>query len=57
MEAQFAGLELEIFTTDSPETLQYRFRSSTNVLLDGESISIEVVVDRRKMDEFLSEKM
>ncbi len=50
-------LEVEIFRTDSPEALPYDFRSSTNMLFNGELIALDIAVDKAKMDDFLSKNM
>jgi len=50
-------LELNIYTTDSEEAQKYNFKSSTNVLLDQESVPLDVSTDKSKMKAFLSEKL
>jgi hypothetical protein len=50
-------LKLNIFRTDSEEAREYDFRSSTNVLFDGDLIPLEISLDKQKMKDFLSEKM
>lgn len=50
-------LEVEIFTTDSPEALPYGFKSSTNMLFNGELLALDIAVDKKKMEEFLSKNM
>jgi hypothetical protein len=45
------------FTTDSGQAKKYNFRSSTNVMLDQELISLDVSTDKGKMKDFLSKKM
>ena len=49
-------LELKMFTIDSEEAKGYHFKGSTNVLLDGERIPIDIATDVDKMDAFLSER-
>jgi hypothetical protein len=50
-------LEVEIFTTDSPQALAHNFRSSTNMLFNGELISVDIAVDKTKMEDFLSKNL
>lgn len=50
-------VNLEIYTTDSKEALKYSFRSSTNVLFDGDLVPLEIALDQQKMKDFLSEKI
>ncbi len=50
-------LELHIYTTDSPEALKYNFRSSTNVLFEGELLPLPTALDAGKLQEFLTEKL
>ncbi len=50
-------IDLSIYTTDSPEAQQYNFRSSTNVLCNGDLVALNVALDMKKMEEFLSEKI
>jgi hypothetical protein len=50
-------IRLNIFTTDSEEARQYDFRSSTNVLLDGDLTPLEIALNKQKMKDFLSEKL
>jgi len=50
-------LNLNIYTTDSEEARKYDFRSSTNVLFEGDPIPSEISLDKQKMKNFLSEKL
>lgn len=50
-------IRLNIFTTDSEAARSYNFRSSTNVLFDGELIPLDISLDKQKMTDFLSEKL
>jgi len=50
-------LNLGIYKTDSEEARKYEFRSSTNVLFDGDLIPLEISLDKQKMKNFLSEKL
>jgi len=50
-------INLSIYTTDSEEARKYDFRSSTNVLFEGEMIPLETALDKNKMEDFLSEKL
>ncbi len=47
-------IDLGIYTTDSEEAQKYDFRSSTNVLFNGEMIPLETALDAGKMEDFLS---
>lgn len=49
-------IKLSIYTTDSEKARKYDFKSSTNVLLEGELIPLEISLDKGKMKNFLSEK-
>ncbi len=49
-------IHLEIYTTDSPEAMKYNFRSSTNVLCNGDLIPLNIALDAKKLEEFLLEK-
>jgi len=50
-------LNLSIFTTDSEEAMKYNFRSSTNVLFEGEPVSRELSLDKGRMKDFLIDKL
>jgi len=50
-------INLSIHTTNSEEARKYDFRSSTNVLFEGELIPLETVLDKSRMKGFLSEKL
>jgi len=50
-------IELNTYTTASPEAMKYNFKSSTNVLFEGELIPLDVSLDKGKMKDFLSEKL
>jgi hypothetical protein len=50
-------INLSIYTTDSEEARKYDFRSSTNVLFEGEMMPLEIVLDKNKMKTFLSDKL
>lgn len=50
-------VEVGIFTIDSPEALQYNFRSSTNALFDGEMVSPEIALNKEKMKGFLEKRI
>ena len=49
-------LEIKIFNTSSEEALKYHFKSSTNVIFEGELVPIEIATDKEKMERFLTEK-
>jgi hypothetical protein len=50
-------INLSIYTTDSEEARKYNFRSSTNVLFEGNMIPLEIALDKNKTKDFLSEKL
>jgi len=50
-------INLSIYTTDSEEARKYDFRSSTNVLFEGEMMPLETALDKNKMKSFLSDKL
>lgn len=50
-------LRLNIYTTDSEEAGKYNFKSSTNVLFEGDLIPLETALDNEKMKDFLSGKL
>ena len=50
-------INLQIYTLDSLEAMKYKFKSATNVLLDGNLIPLEISLDKQKMKDFLSEKI
>ncbi|MDD4274772.1 MAG: hypothetical protein PHG14_13740 [Desulfobacter postgatei] len=50
-------INLSIYTTNSEEARKYDFRSSTNVLFEGEMMPLEIVLDKNKMKTFLSDKL
>ncbi|OQY20459.1 MAG: hypothetical protein B6I36_00800 [Desulfobacteraceae bacterium 4572_35.1] len=50
-------IELNIYTTDSPQAQKYDFRSSTNVLFEQVALPIDVATDKEKMRLFLDEKL
>lgn len=50
-------LNLNIYRTDSEEARKYDFRSSTNVLVEGELIPLETALDKNRMKDFLSGKI
>ena len=50
-------ITLNIYTTDSEEAQKYDFRSSTNVLFEGDLIPLETALDNNKMKDFLLEKL
>lgn len=51
------SLQLKVYTTDSKEAVPYRFKSSTNVLLEKELVPLDIALDRDKMDVFLSSRL
>ncbi len=58
MKAKFGEkINLNVYTIDSEEAKNYEFRSSTNVLLDEELLLLDTVLDEKKMEALLSEKL
>ncbi|MEE4359753.1 MAG: hypothetical protein V2I97_25000 [Desulfococcaceae bacterium] len=58
MKNMFGGkINLNIYTTDSEEARKYDFRSSTNVLFEGDLLPLETALDKNKMKNFLSGKL
>lgn len=49
-------LNLSIYRTDSDEAQQYEFKSSTNVIFEGNLIPLDISLDKQKMKDFLSDK-
>jgi hypothetical protein len=52
-----AKLDVRIFTLDSEEAKGYSFKSSTNVLFQGDWVPLDVATDRSKMENFLSQTL
>jgi len=52
-----AKLDVRILTMDSEEAKEYSFRSSTNVLYQGDLLPQSVATDKSKMEDFLSQKL
>lgn len=52
-----AKLDVRIFTLDSEEAKGYSFKSSTNVLFQGDLVPPDVATDKSKMEDFLSQKL
>ncbi len=50
-------ITLNIYTTDSSEALQYKFKSSTNVLFEGDLVPLDTALDLKKMEIFLLGKL
>ncbi len=50
-------ITLNIYTTDSSEALQYKFKSSTNVLFEGDLVPLDTALDMKKMEIFLLGKL
>ena len=50
-------LDLNIFTSDSEEARKYNFKSATNVLLDEETVPLDVATDQSKMEQYLEQKI
>ncbi len=58
MEEMFGEkINLNIYSIDSKEARKYDFKSSTNVLFDGQLIPLDTALDKNKMKDFLSEKL
>ena len=50
-------INLNIYTMDSIEAMQYRFKSATNVLLDGNMVPLDISLDKEKMKKYLEERL
>ena len=50
-------INLNIYTMDSIEAMQYRFKSATNVLLDGNMVPLDISLDKEKMKNYLEERL
>ena len=50
-------LDLKIYTTDSKEAKGYEFKSATNVLFQNEFVPLDIALESKRMDAFLSEKL
>jgi len=50
-------INLSIYTTDSEEARKYDFKSSTNVMFEGELIPLKTALNQNQMKDFLSEKL
>ena len=50
-------INLNIYTMDSMEAMKYKFKSSTNVMLDDNLIPLDISLDKQKMKEFLFERI
>ena len=50
-------INLNIYTLDSLEAMQYKFKSATNVLLDGDMVPLDISLDKEKMKSYLEEKL
>lgn len=58
MEEMFGEkISLNIYGIDSEEARKYDFKSSTNVLFDGQLIPLDTALNKNKMKDFLSEKL
>jgi len=47
-------MELRIFKTDSPEAIPYNLRSSTNVFINEELVSIDVATSETEMKKYIT---
>jgi hypothetical protein len=47
-------LELQVHKTDSMEALPYKLRSSTNVFINEEPVSLDVVLDATAMEQYIA---
>jgi len=50
-------INLNIYTLDSLEAMKYKFKSSTNVLLDDKLVPLDISLDKQKMKDYLSDKV
>ncbi len=50
-------LELSIDTIHSEEAKKYNFKTSTNMILNGERLHIKTALDKNKLKELIEEKI
>ena len=50
-------IALRILKTDAPEALPFKFRSATNVVVDGEVVPIATGTDEAALAALLQEKL
>ena len=50
-------LDLRIFTNQAPEAKEFPIKSSTNVFVNRQAVSLDTALTREKMKKFLQEMM
>ena len=50
-------LDLRIFTNQAPEAKEFPIKSSTNVFVNRQAVSLDTALAREKMKKFLQEMM
>ena len=48
-----AAVNLDIFTNDSMEAMNYKLRSATTVFVDGEQLPLETALSVEKLEAYL----
>ena len=48
-----AAVNLDIFTNDSMEAMNYKLRSATTVFVNGEQLPLETALSVEKLEEYL----
>ena len=48
-----AAINLDIFTNDSMEAMNYKLRSATTVFVDGEQLPLETALSVEKLEAYL----
>jgi hypothetical protein len=51
------AIDLNIYTNDSPEALNYQLKSATSVFVNGEAVPLDVAISNEQMIAYLREKM
>ena len=51
------GIDLKIYTNDSPEAMKYSIKSATSVFVNGEPVPLETALSQEGMDEFIKKQM
>ena len=50
-------LDLKIYTLDSEEAKKYNFKTSTNMLLDGERLHIKTALNKEELTRIIKKKL
>lgn len=51
------AIDLNIFTTDSPEAEDFEIISATNVFVNGEIVPLEIALSNERMNAYLKERL